>query len=362
MTLLVRDEADVVEAHLAFHLTAGIDFVVATDNRSQDGTTEILEAFAREGHLHLIREERSDFRQSEWVTRMARLAATEYGADWVINSDADEFWWPRGRSLKDVLAAVPERYGQVKGVWRSFVPRPDDGRFFAERMTVRLSPSVPINDPSSTYRPQAKVAHRGDPNVVVSSGNHALLGSALRPLRGWYPIEVLHLPVRTMEQWERKNLTTLAGWRDNPRGFGTAYHERAYEAHQQGRMSALYDSLVVSDSDLARGLESGLFTIDTRLRDALRELRSSGGERSFALPRDRSDGFAFPEPTLGEDAEFAVHVAALMEADIVRLQRRLDALEESMCTVELRRPLPAGAVWRVSRAGKRMLRLDRASS
>ena len=34
---------------------------------------------------------------------MGRLAATELGADWVIHSDADEFWWPRGESLKDVL-------------------------------------------------------------------------------------------------------------------------------------------------------------------------------------------------------------------------------------------------------------------
>ena len=99
MTLLARDEADIVESWLSFHLNAGVDFVVATDNRSVDGTTDVLERYAREGHLHLIRESGEDLRQNEWVTRMARLAATDFGADWVINSDADEFWWPRGASL-----------------------------------------------------------------------------------------------------------------------------------------------------------------------------------------------------------------------------------------------------------------------
>ena len=114
MTLRARDEADIVDAQIAFHLHAGVDFVVATDHRSADGTREILESYASRGYLHLIRED-GELR-GDWFTPMARLAATDFGADWVINSDADEFWWPRGGSLKDVLGSIPERYGLVRAL------------------------------------------------------------------------------------------------------------------------------------------------------------------------------------------------------------------------------------------------------
>ena len=49
MTLLVRDEADIVDAQIAFHLAAGVDFVIATDNRSEDGTTDVLERYEQMG-------------------------------------------------------------------------------------------------------------------------------------------------------------------------------------------------------------------------------------------------------------------------------------------------------------------------
>src|SRR3954454_16348107 len=204
VTVLARDEADVIDAQVAFHLNAGADFVIATDNNSRDATTEILQRYERAGSLHLIQEPAEGLRQSEWVTRMARLAATDFGADWVINADADEFWWPRGESLKDVLAAVPARYGIVRALLRHFVPRPADGSPGAERMTVRISTSSPINDPRSLFRPNLKVVHRADPNVNVSIGAQRLIASRSMPLLGWYPLEFFHCPVRSLEQCEQK--------------------------------------------------------------------------------------------------------------------------------------------------------------
>ena len=123
-----------LDEQLAFHLDAGVDFVIATDNRSQDGTTEILERYARDGRLHLIRETGDDLRQSEWVTRMARLAATEFGADWVLER----------RRRRVLVAAGGEASGRPGGrarratvssaaAWRNFVPSPG-------RRTIR-SPS-----------------------------------------------------------------------------------------------------------------------------------------------------------------------------------------------------------------------------
>jgi hypothetical protein len=337
MTLLARDEADIVDEQITFHLNAGVDFVIATDNRSEDGTTEILESHAKAGHLHLIREESEYLQQADWITRMGRMAATDFGADWVIHSDADEFWWPRGDSLKDVLESIPKRYGIVRALLRHFVPRPGDDSSFAERMIVRVSSSAPINDPRSLFRPNLKIVHRADPHVNVSIGAQRLLDSALAPLRGWYPIEFFHFPVRSVEQCERKYSHQQIGPGQSP----SPYYDRVRELIDAGRLDELYGSLVVDDNALERGLEEGSLVVDTRLRDALRTLR----ERK---------PLAFPRPTVVDEAAYAVDVAALGEADVVRLQRRLDTLEQRLLTVERR---PSVRVERnLRRVAKKLLR------
>jgi len=338
MTLIARDEADIVDSQVAFHLNAGVDHVVATDHASTDATTEILRRYERDGRLRLVRRE-GDYHEAEWRTEMARVAATELGADWVFASDADEFWWPRGGSLPEVLEAIPSRYGIVRGFWRPFVPRPDDGAFFAERMTARLSPTAPINDPLSQWRPNAKVLHRAIADVVVGRGNHSVEAD-LVPLRGWFPVEVLHFPHRSREQFERKASVWTAT--DTVR-FHEA-HRAAHDAVSSGRAAESYEALVVDDAELERGLAAGSLVVDERLRDVLRELAGGpvgapapSGPSPFRVAAEGERGLRFPIPDVVDDAGYAVDVATLGEADLVRAQRRLDELERRIADLE-RRP------------------------
>ena len=340
MTLLARDEADVIESWLSFHLNAGADFVVATDNRSQDGTTDVLERYAREGHVHLIQEDGEDLTQDEWVTRMARLAATDFGADWVINSDADEFWWPRGPSLARVLEAIPPRYGTVGAFLRTFAPRPDGEGSFAERLTVRFSALAPINDPASLFKPIRKVIHRGHPDIRLTRGNHAVVDSPFAPLRGWFPVEVFHFPLRSLAQCEHKARLQGNAWKHIER-TPTAYHAQMFEALERGTMAQYYDAQVVSDQEVDQGLATGRLVVDTRLREALRRI-DAGDVR-----------LDFPTPTLVDEAAYAVEAAVLGEADVVRLQRRLDELEHRLASIELR--LPNRVYRRVAGPMKRVL-------
>lgn len=312
LVMVVRDEADVVDQHVRFHLAAGVDVVLATDHGSRDGTREILERYERDGVVRLFVGEGEHNRQGEWMTRMARLAATELEADWVLCSDGDEFWWPAGPSVKDVLAGVPGRYGTLHVLSQSFVPLPDDERAFWERMTVRFSPPAPISDPATPYRPVAKIAHRADRRAVVSNGNHEVRGVPGAVLRGWVPLEILHFPLRSSSQTARKYRKTWEGWAVNPRGDLA----RARSLAGGARSGSYYDRIVVDDAARTRGLAEGSLVRDTRLRDALRVIAESPAARPSGLGSAVCANDRHPFES-----------AVLAEAEVTRLQRQVEELQ-----------------------------------
>jgi hypothetical protein len=264
MTLLVRDEEDILSANIDFHLKMGVDFIIATDNRSSDRTKEILLRYEQSGVLHYIYEDQDNYAQHNWVTRMARLAATRFGADWVINNDADEFWWPEQGDLKSTLSSFDPSVQAVVAPRTNFVPRPfERGSFFADVMTVRDAVSVnalgkPLPD---------KVCHRGFPDIEVAQGNHSARwdGSVLTGSRGG--ISILHFPMRSYEQFENKIIkggAALARNTELRKQGGTWCH--LYEVWSSGGLKNHYDSFMPTEPELGEGLKAGRFVRDLRLK------------------------------------------------------------------------------------------------
>jgi hypothetical protein len=349
MTLRTRDQADLVDAVVAFHLNAGVDFVLAVDHASVDGTAEILEGYERAGYLRLFREEGEAIRLRR--SEMARLAATEYEADWLLHPDGDEFWWPRGGSWRELLDPVPERFGVVRGAWRHFAPRPDSDGYFAERLTVRVSPYAARTGPGDPFHPGVKVAHRAHRDASVVKG-HDVVAPGLDVLRGWFPFEILHFPLRGREQardkYERLSSGLAAG------GLGVPPHVvRARDELDAGTWDATYDELVVDDRELARGLAEGTLASDTRLRDALRLLADTDElplRPHFRLPAGGAPALPFARGGLAEETAYAVDLQVLQERESdVRAQTRIGALEGRLDVLE--RGLVRPIVRRLSRRG-----------
>ena len=319
MALKVRDEGDVLEANLRFHHALGVAHFVLTDNGSTDDTPEILGRYSEAGLATVISEPGTDYRiaGAGWLTRMARMAATDLEADWVIHTDADEFWLPAEGSLLETFGAVPDDYGVVVAPRVEFAGRPDGPGTFAERLTVREARS----------RLQPKVAHRALPNVVsLDRGPHdvALEGpdgdvaSTLRPpgravhrsVRDegdedapsedqqledetklvWaptWPVRILHFPVRSFDQFKRR--TEVAIFEGHYPDWGR--FRRLRELYEQGKLEEVYADLVLDDSEVAQGIEEGRLVRDERFATMLPQCPDplEGGEPGSVRVEARSE-------------------------------------------------------------------------
>ena len=77
MTMLVKDESDIVENNIRYHASKGVDGFIVMDNGSTDGTLDILQALTKEFDLDVISNPEATYQQSRWMTELARLAVDE---------------------------------------------------------------------------------------------------------------------------------------------------------------------------------------------------------------------------------------------------------------------------------------------
>jgi hypothetical protein len=147
-------------------------------------------------------------------------------------------------------------------------------------------------------------------------------------MRGWYPIEVLHFPIRSPQQLERKGalwgsaVEKFYASGEVVSGPGAAYHALAFRDTESGRSRDVFDQLAGTEPERVRALEAGFLVEDTRIRDALRRCAAA------------SEPLLFPRPMPAEDAAFAVEAAVLGEGDLIRVRRQLDELAQQVNALE----------------------------
>lgn len=258
----VGDGAELLDQHIAFHVAVGAEIVLVS------GASEDLSRWEVGGHVRRL--------DGASQTELARAAVEEHRADWIVPSRADEFWWPRGESLADVLAVIPPRYSVVQALVRTFV---GEGRSPGE-VTTRTSLEGPAGAGDSSVEELLRPVYRAEPDMDIDAGDWTQRGRRV-PLRAWYPLEVMRFPA------------------------------------EPGVAPSTVDRLL-SDRTLVH---------DTRLREALRGLETTA---SLVEP------IVLPVPTIVDDAAYAVECAAVGEVDLVKLDGQIRELEARIAALEAR--------------------------
>lgn len=273
MTLLVKNEEDMIERHLHYHKQMGVDAFIVTDNNSTDRTPEILQRYVEQGWIvELIEEKSSGYEQKMWVDRMVCLAQKKHRADWIINADADEFWYSPKGNLKKELAET--NCNVLKCCLCNMLPDEDRPYWQWDKRVKPVQNPEEFNlSPYSIYgRYTYKVAHRAAGYVQISMGNHKV---AMFPHRMEHsPIHIFHFTVRGREQFLQKMINGGRELETHKGRHGGRHWRYFYELYKQGKLEEEYDR-VIGKVAFDRLEKEGYIVKDNTLPRLLQEIEEN---------------------------------------------------------------------------------------
>ena len=272
MTLLVKNEEQMLAQQIEFHHALGVDHFIVTDNNSTDGTPDIIRRYQDKGWVvDVIEEHATDYEQKAWVDRMVELARAKHHADWIINADADEFWLPACGSFPELLKAT--RANVLAGELHSVLP--EESKPWQEwTQLVRYVDDYEaygLSRFSIFERQNKKVLHRSRGYLQISMGNHKV--SMLPHIEHRADITIFHFNVRGREQFMQKMINGGQQLEQHKGRHGGRHWRYFYKLYKEGKLAEEYDR-VVGTHVRDRLLSEGYIYEDTRLRDFLEKLNA----------------------------------------------------------------------------------------
>lgn len=288
MTILVKNEEDIIEENIRVHAALGVDGFAVMDHMSSDGTREKLEALKSEFDLQVIDQKDPIYKQSEWMTQLAETARDEMGADWVISNDADEFWLPSGeKNLKEHLAfkgsiVTCHRYNMLLD-YRALEP---DYKFYDGLLRVEnpiFFPNDQLKKDNATI-----VLSKIAPKVIVNphgllkvkGGNHRAKHAAnvtdymkhYDKLKRHPEIKVYHYAIRSYAHFEA-NIAHRKWMLQNEPGCRMGNHYRRWiQLLDEGTLRGEYEKFLFSEEEAAVMKKFGVIVEDPFPGEKIRTL------------------------------------------------------------------------------------------
>ncbi|OKZ05902.1 MAG: glycosyl transferase [Bacteroides oleiciplenus] len=270
MTLLVKNEEDVLEDNLLFHKAMGVDGFIITDNNSTDRTSEIIRKYKEKGWVkEVIEETATNYEQKEWVDRMIWKAKTVYKADWVINADADELWYSPSGNLKTELSAT--HVNVLNCEMRSVYP--EEGKPFWQWDKMVKAVSEPELYDLSLYslfeRQNKKVIHRATCYLQISMGNHKV---TMFPKRSEFgKIRVYHYNIRGKQHFMEKMINGGKQLEQHSSKHGGRHWRYFYQLYKEGKLEMEYERVIGSPT-FDKLCKDGFIYVDTTIPEFFKKI------------------------------------------------------------------------------------------
>ncbi|PID75286.1 MAG: hypothetical protein CSB23_04200 [Deltaproteobacteria bacterium] len=282
MTLLVRDEEDIIEDNIWYHFSQGVNSFIIMDNRSSDNTAAIISRLSNYIDIEYIYQPADDYNQAEWVTSMARRACTEFEAEWVINNDADEFWFYKNGLISDFIASLPEEVSVVEVSRLNAVLLNLNDNPMASETHPRQTTLFEKKSKNSQGHPlPPKCFHRASPDIVVSQGNHSVDNLSGETIQESQMI-IFHYPYRTFTHYKRKILLGGAAYERNtklPKFVGETWRKH-YAKMKSGKLESFWRDTSFSLQNATIKILDNSFITD---RTMIKEIENSDGIRSRTI-------------------------------------------------------------------------------